>query len=76
MGGKPLEVLQQERDALAVELHAVYSIAPSTNSEAYEKAQEALKDNEEMSFSEEELDALLPPQLRRNLTVSSGPRLS
>ena len=50
MGGKPLEVLQQERDALAVDLHAVYSTAPSTNSEAYAMAQEALKDNEEMSF--------------------------
>ena len=29
-------------------------------------AQEALKDKEEMSFSEKELDAILPTQLRRN----------
>ena len=65
MEGKPLEVLQQQRDALAVDLHAVYSTAPSTNSEAYAKAQEALKHNEEMSFSEKELDDILPPQLRR-----------
>lgn len=66
VGEKPLDVLQQERDALAVELHSVYSTAPSTNSEAYEMAQEAIKNNEEMSFSEEELDAILPPRLRRD----------
>ena len=66
VGEKPLDVLQRERDALAVELHSVYSTAPSTNSEAYGMAQEAIKKNEEMSFSEEELDAILPPQLRRN----------
>ena len=64
MGGKALEVLQQKRDALAVDLHAVYSTAPSTTSEAYAMAQEALKDNEEMSFSDKELDAILPTRLR------------
>ena len=66
VGEKSLDVLQRERDGLAVDLHSVYSTAPSTNSEAYEMAQEAIKNKEEMSFSEEELDAILPPQLRRN----------
>lgn len=65
IGRKPLEVLQQERDALAKDLHAVYSTAPSTNSRAYAKAQKALKHNEEMSFSDEEVDAFLPAQLRK-----------
>ena len=66
IGRKPLEVLQQERDALAKDLHAVYSTAPSTNSRAYAKAQKALKHNEEMTFSDEEVDAFLPAQLRKN----------
>ena len=65
IGGKPLEVLQQERDALAEDLHAVYSVAPSTNSRAYAKAQKALKHNEEMTFSDDEVDAFLPAQLRK-----------
>ena len=65
IGGKSLEVLQQERDALAKDLHAIYSAAPSTNSRAYAKAQEALKRNEEMTFSDEEIDAFLPTQLRK-----------
>ena len=65
IGGKLLEVLQQERDALTEDLHAVYSAAPSTNSRAYAKAQAALKHNEEMTFSDEEVDAFLPSQLRK-----------
>ena len=65
IGGKALKVLQQERDALAEDLHAIYSTVPSTNSRAYAKAQEALKRNEEMTFSDEEIDAFLPTQLRK-----------
>ena len=65
IGGKALEVLQQERDALAEDLHAIYSTVPSTNSRAYAKAQEALKRNEELTFSDEEIDAFLPTQLRK-----------
>jgi len=65
IGEKPLEILQQERDALAEDLHAVYSTAPSTNSRAYAKAQKSLKHNEEMTFSDEEVDAFLPSQLRK-----------
>ena len=65
IGGKPLEVLQQERDALAEDLHSIYSAAPSTNSRAYAKAQEALKHNEEMTFSDDEVDPFLPAQLRK-----------
>ena len=66
IGEKPLEELQKERDDLAKDLHAVYSSAPSTNSRAYSKAQEALKRNEEMTFSDEEVDAFLPTQLRKS----------
>lgn len=65
MRQKPIEALQEHRDKLAEELHSVYSSAPSTNTPAYKKAQEALQQREEMTFSDEEIDAFLPKELRR-----------
>lgn len=65
MGEKPLEDLQKERDYLIEELHSVYTGAPSTTFQAYKKAQEALKHNEDMTFSDEEIDAFLPQELKR-----------
>ena len=65
MGEKPLESLQGERDDLIEDLHSVYTGAPSTTFQAYKKAQEALKQNEDMTFSDEEIDAFLPNELRR-----------
>lgn len=53
------------RDQLLTELQAIYANAPSTNSKAYAKAKAALKDNEELFFTDRELDLLLPPDLRR-----------
>jgi len=61
----PLEDLQKERDVLIEELHSVYTGAPSTTFQAYKKAQEALKHNEDMTFSDEEIDAFLPNELKR-----------
>ena len=65
IGEKRLEVIQQERDDLMEDLHLVYSNAPGTNSSAYAKAQKALKQNEDMTFSNEEIDAFLPDELKR-----------
>lgn len=65
MGEKPLESLQTERDVLLEQLHAVYSGAPSTTYEAYKKAQEALQQLEDMTFSDAEIDAFLPKKLKR-----------
>jgi len=65
MKQKPLEALQQQRDELFEQLHTVYSGAPSTTFQAYKKAQEALKKLEEMTFTDEEIDAFLPKELRR-----------
>jgi hypothetical protein len=65
MGEKPLEELQQERDALLKELHEAYSGAPSTTADAYAKAQYALKTKEDLTFSDEEIDAFLPSELKR-----------
>ena len=56
---------RKKRDALLVELHAVYTGAPSTNYKAYKNAQEALSKLEEMTFSDDEIDAFLPKELKR-----------
>jgi len=63
-GAKTPEDLLGERDRLVLELHAVYAGSPSTTSAAYKKAQEGLQKNEEMTFSDQELDLLLPKSLR------------
>ncbi|PPD58672.1 SLATT domain-containing protein [Dehalogenimonas etheniformans] len=65
IGEKTMTSLQQERDTLAFELHQVYAGSPSTTYRAYQKAQESLKQLEEMTFSENEIDAFLPDELRR-----------
>jgi len=67
MKEKPLEALQQQRDELVEELHAVYGGAPSTTFQAYKKTQEAFKQYEDMSFTDAEIDAFLPKELKRTL---------
>ena len=64
--GKPLEAIRQERDDLLMQLKSVYSSVPSTTSRAYRNAQKALKQDEEMTFSDGEIDAFLPKELRRS----------
>ncbi len=71
IGEKPIETIQHERDILMEDLHLAYSSAPSTTSKAYKKAQQALKYNEDMTFSDEEIDVFLPKELRRNQTAVS-----
>jgi SMODS and SLOG-associating 2TM effector domain family 4 len=65
MGEKPIEKLQIERDKLLDELHSIYTGAPSTNHHAYKKAQEALQKLEDLTFSDDEIDAFLPRELKR-----------
>jgi hypothetical protein len=66
IGTKSLDVLQEDRNKLLTELHFVYVGSPSTTYQAYKKAQEALKRNEDMTFSDEEIDAFLPKELKRS----------
>lgn len=66
MEEKLIESLQEERDTLLQELHTVYSGAPSTTYAAYRKAQEALQKLEDMTFSDDEIDAFLPMELKRS----------
>lgn len=65
MGEKPIEMLQKGRDDLLEELHSVYSGAPSTTYQAYKKAQEALKQLEDLTFSDDEIDKFLPKELKK-----------
>ena len=72
MGEKSIEILQGERDCLLEELHSVYAGAPSTTYQAYKKAQEALKQLEDMTFSDEEIDAFLPRELKKKAINCAG----
>lgn len=65
IGVESLEKVSARRDTLLKQLHSVYSGAPSTTFAAYRKAQKALQEQEEMTFSNEEIDALLPIELRK-----------
>ena len=61
-----IESLQVERNKLLTALHDVYSGCPNTNSDAYKKAQDSLQTKEDMTFSDEEIDAFLPNELKRS----------
>ncbi|SDY44119.1 SLATT domain-containing protein [Nitrosomonas halophila] len=57
--------VKEKRDELVEELHSLYSGAPSTNYKAYRKAQKALKELEDLTFSDDEIDSFLPTGLKR-----------
>lgn len=61
-----IDDIRKERDILQDETHIIYSQSPKTDSKSYKEAQKALKTEEEQFFSEEELDRILPKQLRKN----------
>lgn len=60
-----MDAARVERDQLLVDLHAAYAGSPSTTYAAYRQAQKALQRNEDMTFSDQEIDAFLPRDLRR-----------
>lgn len=65
IGKESLEKVSARRDALLEDLHGAYTGAPSTTFAAYRKAQKALQEQQEMTFSDEEIDAFLPKELRK-----------
>lgn len=71
-GGISLAELRRRRDELQAQLHKIYRIAPHTDSKAYGKAQDALKNKEDLTFSDAEIDAFLPAPLKRTVKSSSG----
>ena len=65
MGERPLNELVEERNRLLLELQGVYSGSPATMDSAYRKAQRALQRDEDLTFSDDEIDAFLPAELKR-----------
>jgi hypothetical protein len=64
-GALNADIIRGERDKLLKDLHTVYAGAPSTNFRAYLETQKALKSFEDMTFSDDEIDAFLPKELKR-----------
>lgn len=65
IGNTPIEDLQNKRDVLNEQLINVYKGAPKTINKAYQLASKALQENEEFTFSDEEIDKFLPETLRK-----------
>lgn len=62
--GRSIADTRQQRDRLNSILEDIYKSAPRTSGAAYRAAQNALKNAEELYFSDEELDNMLPKGLR------------
>lgn len=60
-----IENIILKRDELQDELSKTYKGSPRTFSKAYVTAQKALQKNEELTFSDEEIDSFLPTSLRK-----------
>jgi hypothetical protein len=54
-----------KRDELQEKLSMTYAGSPRTNHKAYKLASKALQSNEELTFSDDEIDAFLPKTLRK-----------
>lgn len=61
-----LASLRDRRDALQAALHKIYHGAPHTDGKAYGQAQDALKNNEDLTLTDKEIDVMLPASLRRS----------
>jgi hypothetical protein len=72
-GSVSVDDARVRRDSLTEAAARVYSSAPATNAKAYEDAQKALKANEELTFSQHEIDVMLPLALRSG---ANSPRAS
>lgn len=65
IGNKSIEQLQTIRDNLNEQLINTYRGSPKTINKAYSLASKALRENEEFTFSDAEIDKFLPESLRR-----------
>jgi hypothetical protein len=59
------DVIRSRRDELQSTLAAAYLSAPRTHAAGYQRAQKALQMDGELTFSDVEIDAMLPASLRR-----------
>jgi hypothetical protein len=62
--GRAVDEIRNVRDRLNDSLEEIYRAAPKTNSTAYGDAQKALKQSEELFFTDDELNRMLPKELR------------
>ena len=60
------EEIMKKRDNLQNRTSEVYTNSPRTDAKSYAAAQKALKIDEEQTFSEQEIDVMLPNSIRRN----------
>lgn len=60
------EIIMKKRDELQERTAEVYSNSPRTDGKSYAEAQKALKNDEEQTFSENEIDIMLPNSIRRS----------
>lgn len=65
IGNLNIADLQSVRDTLNTELIECYNSAPKTINKGYRMASKALKENEEFTFTDAEIDKFLPLSLRR-----------
>lgn len=63
-----INMLRTRRDDIQQQIYQIYKSAPNTDARAYVEAQKALKINEELTFTDCEINTLLPTQLRRTNT--------
>lgn len=59
------------RDNLQKTAESILADAPRTTGKAYERAQEALKNKEDLTFTDREIDLLLPEQLRNGMETDN-----
>lgn len=60
-----IDEIIKRRDELQEDLFNIYNGAPRTINKAYKEATKALNINEEMTFSDDEIDNLLPNKLKK-----------
>lgn len=63
---------RDKRDELDLLAQEAYRLAPDTSNSAYKQARKGLKENEELTFSEAEIDALLPAAFKRSDESTNG----
>lgn len=66
---QPVSDLLEEFTAIQARVHAVYQEAPQTTDKAVEKADIALKEKKDNTYTDEEIDMLLPEGLRRGKSI-------
>ncbi|MFD1992051.1 SLATT domain-containing protein [Paenibacillus nicotianae] len=59
------ENIRKQRDELQNRTAEIYAQSPRTDAKSYKQAQKALKTEEEQTFSDKEIDVMLPTAIRR-----------